>query len=132
MFVDRYGRRATVMIFGSLAMIAAHLTLGYSDLAPRYPMFVLGAAFVLVPAALWPSVPLVADRKMVGTAFGVLTQIQNIGLFFFPKANGWLRESTGNYEASQLMFAGLGVLAFCCTILLLRSDREAGNVLERP
>jgi len=132
MFVDRYGRRATLMIFGSLAMIAAHLTLGFSDLAPRYPMFVLGAAFVLVPAALWPSVPLVADKKMVGTAFGVLTQIQNIGLFAFPKANGWRRERTGDYEASELMFAGLGLLALGCAIMLLRSDRRAGNVLEQP
>ena len=68
----------------------------------------------------------------MGTAFGVLTQIQNIGLFAFPKANGWLRERTGDYDASQLMFAGLGVLALFCAIMLLRSDRRAGRVLEQP
>ena len=68
----------------------------------------------------------------LATAFGVLTQIQNIGLFAFPKTNGWLRETTGSYSASQIMFAGLGVLALVFAVLLLRSDRRTGRVLERP
>jgi len=120
------------MILGSLLLIAAHLVLGFSHLAPRYPMIVLGAAFVLVPAALWPAVPLLAKKNLVGTAFGVMTQIQNIGLFIFPKMNGWLRESTGDYTASQLMFAGLGVVALIAAFLLLATDRKADSVLERP
>jgi MFS family permease len=131
-FVDRFGRRATMMIVGSLMLIIAHLTLGLTDLAPRFPMFILGAAFVLAPAALWPAVPLLAEKKMIGTAYGVMTQIQNIGLFAFPKLNGWLRESTGDYEASQLMFGALGVVALIAGIMLLRSDRRQGGVLERP
>ena len=88
------------MIAGSALLIISHSVLGFSSLAPRYPMMVLGAAFVLVPAALWPAIPLLVRKNMVGTAFGVLTQIQNIGLFAFPKLNGWLRESTGGYTAS--------------------------------
>lgn len=129
-FVDRFGRRASMMIVGSIMMIASHLVLGYSDVAPRYPMIVLGAAFVLVPAAMWPSVPLVVNRRIVGTAYGVMTQIQNIGLFAFPKINGMLRESTGEYTASQLMFAGLGVVALVSAVFLLRSGRSP--TLERP
>jgi nitrate/nitrite transporter NarK len=95
-------------------------------------MIVLGAAFVLVPAALWPAVPLLVRKNMVGTAFGVMTQIQNVGLFAFPKLNGALRESTGDYTASQLMFAGLGVIALIAAALLLTTDRKADRVLERP
>jgi MFS family permease len=131
-FIDRFGRRASIMIFGSLLLIVAHMVLGFTDLAPRYPMMVLGAGFVLVPAALWPAVPLLVRKNMVGTAFGVMTQIQNIGLFAFPKANGWLREATGDYTASQLMFVGLGVIALIAAFMLLASDRRSGSVLERP
>ena len=50
--VDRIGRRATLMILGSLLMIPAHLSLGITDLPPAAAMIVLGAAFVLVPAAM--------------------------------------------------------------------------------
>ena len=106
--------------------------LGLTGVAPRYPMIVLGAAFVLVPAAMWPSVPLIVNKRIVGTAYGVMTQIQNIGLFAFPKLNGALRESTGDYTASQIMFSTLGVVALIAALLLLSADRKAGRVLERP
>ena len=131
-FVDRHGCRARIMIAGSALLIVSHLVLGLTHLAPRYPMMVLGAAFVLVPAALWPAIPLLVKKNMVGTAFGVTTQIQNIGLFAFPKLNGALREATGDYTASQLMFATLGVIALVAAVLLLASDRRAGRVLELP
>jgi len=68
-------------------------------------MILLGAAFVLVPAAMWPSVPLVVEEKRVGTAFGLMTAIQNIGLGLFPLLNGKLRDATGTYTATEIMFA---------------------------
>jgi MFS family permease len=77
--VDRVGRRATFMVVGSLLMIPAHLAMGWTMIPPAYSMIVLGAAFVLVPAAMWPSIPLVVEKERVGTAFGLMTAIQNIG-----------------------------------------------------
>ena len=71
--VDRVGRRATFMIVGSLLMIPAHLLLGWTAIPPAFSMLVLGAAFVLVPAAMWPSIPLVVDKERIGTAFGLMT-----------------------------------------------------------
>jgi MFS family permease len=130
--VDRVGRRASMMMVGSLLMVPCHLLLGFSELQPLYPMIVLGAAFVLVPAAMWPSVPLLVDKRVVGTAFGVMTQIQNIGLFLFPYLNGRLREATEDYGASMLMFAGLGGVGFVFALLLARADRLAGGTLRRP
>jgi MFS family permease len=94
-------------------------------------MVLLGAAFVLVPAAMWPSVPLVVEEKRVGTAFGLMTAIQNLGLGLFPFLNGKLRDVTGTYTASQVMFAGLGVVGLLFALLLLRSDRRQGNILEQ-
>jgi hypothetical protein len=120
------------MILGSLLLIPSYLALGFTDIPPQLPMVVLGAAFVLAPAAMWPSVPLVVDRRITGTAYGVMTQLQNIGLGLFPLFNGELREATGGYTASMLMFAGLGVVGLGFAFLLRRSDRAAGGVLERP
>jgi len=92
---------------------------------------VLGAAFVLVPAAMWPSVPLVVEEKRVGTAFGLMTAIQNMGLGLFPLLNGKLRDVTGTYTATQVMFASLGVAGLIFALLLLRSDRRHGGKLEQ-
>lgn len=130
--VDRIGRRASLMILGSLLMIPAHLTMGITHWNPIPSMIVLGGAFVLVPAALWPSVPLVVEEKRVGTAFGLITAIQNVGLMTFPWLAGRLIDVTHGYTASQVMFSSLGLVGLIFAFLLLRADRQAGGLLERP
>jgi len=130
--VDKIGRRASLMILGSLILIPSHLILGVTKIYPAYPMIPLGIAFVLVPAALWPSIPLVVSKARVGTAFGLMTMIQNIGLGAFPLLNGLLRDQTQSYTASMVMFASLGVFGLVFSFLLRRADAKAGGVLERP
>jgi len=129
--VDRIGRRAALMVLGSLLMIPAHLCMGLTGIQPVIPMIVLGAAFVLVPACIWPCVPLIVDERRTGTAFGVMTAIQNIGLLAFPWLNGKLRDATPGYTASQIMFASLGLCGLVFALLLLRADRREGGRLER-
>lgn len=130
--VDRIGRRAVLMMLGSVLLVPSFLLMAFTALPPVIPMVVLGAAFVLVPAAMWPSVPLVVDKRIVGTAYGVMTLIQNLGLMAFPYLNGALRETTGAYSASMVMFASLGLVGLLFAVLLWRADRAAGHVLERP
>jgi MFS family permease len=129
--IDRIGKRATMMIVGSLMLIPAHLVMGITHWNPLPSMIVLGAAFVLVPAAMWPSVPLVVEEKRVGTAFGLMTAIQNLGLGLFPLLNGKLRDVTGTYTATKIMFASLGLAGLIFAILLRRSDRRHGGKLEQ-
>lgn len=130
-FVDRIGKRATLMIFGSLILIPSHLAMGLTRIYPVWPMLALGAAFVLVPAALWPSVPLLIKKERVGTAFGLMTAIQNIGMALFPLLNGLLRDWTQAYTGSMMMFAGLGVAGLVFALLLRRADAREGGILER-
>ena len=80
---------------------------------------------------MWPSVPLIVRNERVGTAFGLMTAIQNIGLGLFPKLNGLLRDATHTYTASMVMFASLGMIGFVFALLLKRADKSAGGVLER-
>ena len=95
-------------------------------------MMLLGVAFVLVPAAMWPSVPLLVEKQKVGTAFGLMNMVQNLGLAFFPWLNGALRVQTKGYGASMVMFSTLGVFGLVFAVLLKRADARAGGVLERP
>ena len=70
--VDKIGKRASLMVIGSLIMIPSHLIMGITNIYPVLPMISLGIAFVLVPAAMWPSIPLVVKKERVGTAFGLM------------------------------------------------------------
>lgn len=121
--VDRFGRRSALMLAGSLLMIPCFLLLAFTDVPPRYPMMLLGGAFVLVPAAMWPAVPLLVEPGRVGTAYGVITLFQNVGLAVFPWVNGRLRTATGGYEAGLVLFASLGLLGVGFAWMLARADR---------
>ena len=46
-------------------------------------MAIMGISFSLVPAVMWPSVAYLVDEAKLGTAYGLMTMIQNIGLFGF-------------------------------------------------
>ncbi len=128
--IDKIGKRATLMIVGSLILIPCHLSMGLTKIYPAYSMVLLGAAFVLVPAAMWPSVPLIVRSERVGTAFGLMTAIQNVGLGLFPLLNGLLRDLTKSYTASSVMFASLGFFGLTFAILLKRADAREGGALE--
>jgi MFS family permease len=130
--VDRIGKRASLMIIGSLILITSHLCMGLTRIYPVYPMITLGVAFVLIPAAMWPSIPLIVRKETVGTAFGLMTMIQNIGLALFPFLNGKLRDFTHSYTASMVMFASLGLFGLVFALLLKNADRRHGHLLENP
>jgi MFS family permease len=130
-WVDRFGKRATVMVIGSILMVPAFLTMAFTMVSPAFPMIVLGAAFVMVPAAMWPSIPLIVEKNRVGTAFGLTTMVQNFGLALFPWLNGLLRDLTQAYTASMLMFSLLGIIGLAFSLLLLRADKREGGKLEQ-
>jgi MFS family permease len=129
--VDKIGKRATLMIIGSLIMIPCHSLMGLTKIWPIYPMIALGAAFVLVPAAMWPSIPLIVREERVGTAFGMMTAVQNVGLALFPLLNGLLSDITKSYTSSMMMFASLGFVGLIFALLLKRADAREGGILER-
>jgi MFS family permease len=130
-FVDKIGRRASMMILGSLIIVPAHLLMGLTNIYPVIPMIMLGLAFVLIPATMWPSVPLLVKKNITGTAFGLMTTIQLIGLALFPFLNGLLRDIFKSYTPSMLMFASLGFFGLIFAFLLKRADRREGNRLEK-
>lgn len=141
-FVDRRGKRASLMIMGSVLLIVSHLTLGLTYVSPYVAMFVLGIAFSLVPAAMWPSVAMIVEEKKLGTAYGVMASIQNLGLWGFPILAGYLLDVTNrgvspesgqlDYTWTILMFAVLGLCGLVFAFLLKNADaKSSGYGLEK-
>lgn len=147
MMYDRKGYGASIMIFGSLLLVLVHLffalpVLNYWWFATIL-MFILGAAFSLVPSAMWPSVPKIIEEKQLGTAYALIFWVQNWGLMGFPLLIGWIldkycitsvtEESVRyNYTLPMVVFAVLGVVAMLFAVLLKRIDKKNGYGLEEP
>lgn len=131
--VDRIGRRATLMIIGSGLLIPVHLSLALTYFSPSVVMIVLGLAFSLVPAAMWPAIPIMVEEKRLGTAYGLMTLIQNVGLTVFNWLAGKITDlSGGDYKNTILMFAALGLIGFLFALFLKRAARQDGNRIELP
>jgi MFS family permease len=137
--IDRYGKAATAMIYGSLTLLIVHLTFTFTTVTPSIPMVMLGVAFSLVPAAMWPSMVKLVDEREIGTAYGLMYSIQNLGLWGFPILAGYIldRSNPGNpetldYTATMLMFVGLSFLGVVFALMLRRQDRKGGYGIDLP
>lgn len=129
--IDSIGKRATIMIIGAALMVPCHVAIGYTSIDPRIPMIVLGLSFSLVPAALWPAVPRLVKEKQLGTAYGVIAMIQNIGLALFPLLSGQIRDLSGSYKPAMIMFSGLGVLGVIFAVWLKIVEKKGGGYLDK-
>jgi MFS family permease len=130
---DKIGRRATMMILGSVILVPVHLTLGLTNFAPAAAMVVLGISFSLVPAAMWPAIPIMVEEKRLGTAFGLMTLIQNVGLTLFNWLAGRLTDlAGGDYTNTILMFASLGFVGLIFSVLLKRAATKESSRIELP
>ena len=94
LFVDKFGKSASIMMFGSVLLTLIHLTFAFTNITPVIPLVLLGISIALVPAAMWPSVAKIVPEKRIGSAYGAMFSIQNLGLFAFPILAGFVLETT--------------------------------------
>jgi MFS family permease len=128
---DRVGKRALMMMFGSTLLIPVYLMMAHTNVSLYVPMAMMGVAFSLVPAVMWPSVAYVVDQPRLGTAYGLMTAIQNVGLMSFNFVIGWTNDWAGasatnpdGYAPGMWIFSTLGFLGLLFAFLLRR--RETG------
>ncbi|MCK4406568.1 MAG: MFS transporter [Bacteroidales bacterium] len=145
-FVDKKGKSATLMIYGSLLLVFVHLLFGLTSFNVYVLMGLLGIAFSLVPAAMWPSVAKLVPEYRIGTAYGAMFSLQNLGLFAVPILAGTILDKVNpgitpvmieagaklNYTPTILMFALFGIMGFIFALLLKRNDKTSGYGLELP
>lgn len=156
LFVDRLGKRALLMMLGSLLLIPVYLMMAYlrsatyvtvylpssadghfAFVAHHLPpillltMAMMGIAFSLIPAVMWPSVAYLVDQSKLGTAYGLMTMIQNIGLAGFNLMVGWANDYShagpdhpSGYNLGMWIFSTLGFLGL--TFAFLLRQRELG------
>jgi MFS family permease len=131
LLVDRLGRRSVAMSAGSVLLMAVFPVLLYTNWSLWISTICIGIAFSLVPAVLWPSVPYLVEEQRLGTAFGLMMMVQNIGLTVFNLAAGVLNDlgragsdNPAGYRGMLWMFAVLSLAGLLFSELLRR--RETG------
>ncbi|MEN8226156.1 MAG: MFS transporter [Bacteroidota bacterium] len=137
--IDRKGRAASAMIIGSAVLLLVHLSFTFTDILPHIPMVLLGVAFSLVPAAMWPSMVKLVDEKQIGTAYGLMYSIQNLGLWGVPLLAGMILDGTNpvnagtlNYTPTMMLFILLSFLGLVFSFMLKYQDKKRGYGVDLP
>jgi len=131
LLADKIGKRATLMMFGSLLLMPVYLMIAYGNFSLLIPVTMMGIAFSLIPAVMWPSVAYIVDEKRLGTAYALMALLQQIGFFIFNLAIGKANDISNagptnpqGYALGMWIFSILGFLAFFFAFLLRK--RETG------
>jgi len=131
LLADRLGHRALMLTFGALLLSLTFVVLGLTDLNLWVSTVMMGISFSLVPAVIWPATTLIVEPRRLGTALGLITLIQALGMAASNLAAGRLADIAGagsqnpaGYEVMLLFFFLLSLTALLSAVLLWR--REAG------
>jgi MFS family permease len=129
LMVDKVGKRSLFMMLGSLLLIPVYLMMAYTHVPLYVPMAMMGVAFSLIPAIMWPSVAYIVEANKLGTAYGVMTLIQNVGLAGFNFLIGWANDYSGataanptGYNLGMWIFSCLGFFGLLFAWLLRRNE----------
>jgi MFS family permease len=131
LLADRFGHRALMLSFGTLLLPVTIALLGLTDLNLWVTTVLMGISWSLVPAVIWPATTLIVEPRRLGTALGLITLIQALGMSASNIAAGWLADRAGagaqnpaGYENMLWFFFLLSLVALSSAVLLWR--REAG------
>ena len=74
---------------------------------------------------------LIVAQARIGTAYGIMMSIQNLGFAFFPSVLGSVIKQPGGFETMELIFAGMSVAALGLSLLLCCLDAAADRAMLR-
>jgi MFS family permease len=153
-FLDKKGLGASMMLYGAILLTISHLIFAlvpaaaFTNFVAYGTIVVLGLAFSLVPASMWPSVPKIVEERFLGSAYGLIFWIQNIGLLAVPILIGWSLSAANpgvaeaiaagdvaakyDYTVPEFIFAGFGVMAMILSVVLKMVDKHKGYGLDQP
>jgi nitrate/nitrite transporter NarK len=148
---DRIGKRALLMAIGSVLLVPPFLMLPYWStgvILPRISlplvgtilsagapldavvaMAMLGLAFALVPAVLWPAVTYLVPDARLGSAYALMTFCQQIGWAGMSWGIGAANDAAGasaqhaaGWLPAMWMLAALATAGFVFSFLLWREE----------
>ncbi|XP_066508170.1 major facilitator superfamily domain-containing protein 1 isoform X2 [Hoplias malabaricus] len=127
--VDKTGKNIIWVLCAVVTTLIAHMMLAFTFWNPWFAMVLLGVSYSLLACALWPMVAFVVPEHQLGTAYGFMQSIQNLGLALISMAAGSILDSKG-YLFLEVFFCACVCLALIAVIMLYFVDFLRGGELN--
>jgi len=134
--VDKVGRSPVWMMVASVMLILAHVAIllnavlldPLNQISPYPVMIWIGFAYAMGCSALWPMIAFVVEPSKMGTAYGMMTSLQNAGLAIAPTIIGVIQDANIRTSLHYSLPIGLFIISatvsFFLSFLLLLVDRK--------
>uniref|UniRef100_A0A8C7UKW8 Lysosomal dipeptide transporter MFSD1 n=1 Tax=Oncorhynchus mykiss TaxID=8022 RepID=A0A8C7UKW8_ONCMY len=124
--VDRTGKNVIWVLCAVVTTLIAHMMLAFTFWNPWIAMSLLGLSYSLLACALWPMVAFVVPEHQLGTAYGFMQSIQNLGLALISMAAGSILDNKG-YLFLEVFFTACVCLALIAVVMLYFVDYLRGK-----
>ncbi|CAD5122891.1 unnamed protein product [Dimorphilus gyrociliatus] len=115
--IDKTGRNVFWVIAGVVLTIISHGLLAFTFFNPFIPVVLMGFAYSIVASALWPMASYIVPEYQLGTVYGLMQAIQNLGLATIAQAAGAIVDTKG-YLLLEMFFLALLCIALIFSLLL--------------
>lgn len=138
-FVDRRGKRVSIILLGGVAFMLGHgfLGLGGGKVIALLALLVLGAAYCTM-LCFWACVPSLVNPRRHSTAYGVLTSACNLSVTVISLIVAPMVTFDPAYRLTGLFFASLGGIATSLALVMvvindrIRLELDCGAPVIRP
>ncbi|XP_036612775.1 major facilitator superfamily domain-containing protein 1 isoform X2 [Trichosurus vulpecula] len=129
LMVDKTGRNIFWVLCAVVATMASHMIMVFTFWNPWIAMCLLGISYSLLACALWPMVAFVVPEHQLGTAYGFMQSIQNLGLAVMSIVAGEILDIWG-YFFLEIFFIACVSVSFLAVVLLYLVDCTRGGSLN--
>lgn len=135
--VDRFGRRPLLLVCSAACLCASHVAFlvfpaCYQCNSIIGVYIVMGAGLSVYGSVIWPCVPLVVDADLVGTAFGLTTAAQNLGMAISPMILTYLHSCSASFTLPFVYIIACCVIGVFAAGLAWVVDKRHGKALWLP
>lgn len=116
-----YSRHNVIWVLGSILMtLLSFVMMLIPAITAWVPVITLGLGYALLACGMWPMVSYLVDENQLGTAYGVMQAIQNLGLALTGQISGKLIDGFEDlYEAYQWLIVLFLVFQGICLVSIL-------------
>jgi len=118
------GRKIQIMIFASFLLGLGTLLLNVTDANPLPWIIMCGAGFSFLNTALMSCVPLIVERSIVGTGYGIVVTAYNFNVGIFPPVLDSIKHSTGSYTIPLAILSASSLISIILLIWLKIMDTK--------
>ncbi|XP_065887478.1 major facilitator superfamily domain-containing protein 1-like [Dysidea avara] len=129
--VDATGFNVMWVNLGVISTLGSHALLAFTRLLPFVTMALMGLSYSILACALWPMVAYVVPEHQLGTAYGIMQSIQNLGLAIVSLLAGVILDAKG-YILLEVFFLALLCGALIAGVVLYMYDAAKGSKLNKP